>query len=194
MGENFQAVVIGASAGGSAALLQILPLLPQGFVCPVIIVQHLHPLQDSPAMLYRAQGCAIGLKEAEEKESVRAGMAYFAPPNYHLLIESDRTFSLSIDPRVNFARPAIDVLFETAADVYGVGLIGVVLSGANRDGAKGLRYLKQRGGLAVVQDPKTAEVPYMPDAAIQEAQPGYVLSPDAIGRLLVSLVCKRSDS
>jgi two-component system, chemotaxis family, protein-glutamate methylesterase/glutaminase len=192
MSKNYQAVVMGASAGGSAALLEILPCLPEDFPCPVIVVQHLHPLQDGPAMMYHAHGCAMELREAEEKEVIRAGIVYFAPPNYHLLIEDDRTFSLSIDTRVNFSRPAIDVLFESAADVYGAALIGIVLSGANHDGAAGLHYIKQHGGLAIVQEPKTAEVPYMPNAAIQAAYPEHVLAPKAIGNLLVELVSKRS--
>jgi two-component system, chemotaxis family, protein-glutamate methylesterase/glutaminase len=185
---RYQAIVMGASAGGSKALLPILQCLPENFACPVIIAQHLHPLQEGPALMYRAQGCVISLREAEEKEAVRGGLVYFAPPNYHLLIEDDRTFSLSIDVRINYSRPAIDVLFESAADVYGATLIGVVLSGANNDGAAGLNYIKQHGGLTIAQTPETAEVPYMPKAAIQAAQPDQILSPPEIGRLLVKLI------
>jgi two-component system chemotaxis response regulator CheB len=185
---RYQAIVMGASAGGSKAILPILQCLPENFACPVVIAQHLHPLQEGPALMYRAQGCTIPLREAEEKEAVRGGLVYFAPPNYHLLIEDDHTFSLSIDSRVNYSRPAIDVLFESAADAYGAALIGVVLSGANNDGAAGLHYIKQHGGLTIAQSPETAEVPYMPKSAIEAAQPDHVLSPQDIGQLLVQLI------
>jgi two-component system chemotaxis response regulator CheB len=185
---RYQAIVIGASAGGSKALLPILQCLPENFACPVIVAQHLHPLQEGPAMMYSSHGCAVNLREAEEKEAVRHGTVYFAPPNYHLLVEDEHTFSLSIDAKVNYSRPAIDVLFESAADVYGPALIGIVLSGANQDGAAGLRYIKQRGGLAIVQLPETAEVPYMPKSAIQATQPDHILPPIEIGQLLVKLV------
>jgi two-component system chemotaxis response regulator CheB len=184
----YQAIVIGASAGGSKALLPIFQCLPENFACPVIVAQHLHPLQEGPALMYAAHGCAISLREAEEKEAIRAGLVYFAPPNYHLLVEDDHTFSLSIDSKVHYSRPSIDVLFESAADAYGPALIGVVLSGANQDGAAGLAYIKQRGGLAIVQAPESAEVPYMPRSAMQATRPDHVLPPLEIGQLLVRLI------
>ncbi len=182
--NKYEAVVIGASAGGSAALAQLLPRLPPTFPLAVIIVRHLHPLQAGLPFAYQTRDWALPVKEADEKEPVRPGWIYFAPPNYHLLIESDRTFALSIDERVNYVRPSIDVLFESAAEVYGAGLVGVILSGANQDGAAGLRRIKERGGLAVVQDPATAEVALMPQAALAMAQIDYVLPPAEIGALL----------
>lgn len=183
----YQAVVIGASAGGSAALGQFLPLLPPDYPLPVVVVQHLHPQQEGAALLYHLGNCALRLKEAEEKQPVLPGCVYFAPPNYHLLIEDDRTFALSVDEKINFTRPSIDVLFESACEVYGRGLVGVILSGANQDGAAGLSAIKQRGGLTIVQDPSTAEVPYMPRAALAATQVDYVLPLKQIGELLVGV-------
>ncbi|MBN1657545.1 MAG: chemotaxis protein CheB [Anaerolineae bacterium] len=186
-GGRFQAVVVGGSAGGGAALQQILPALPAGYPLPIVVVQHLHPLQQAPAILHACSACKLPLQEANEKEVIQPGIVYYAPANYHLLIEEDRTFSLSIDARVHFARPAIDVLFESAADAYRRDLIGVILSGANEDGAHGLRRVKARGGLAVVQDPAGAQVEIMPRAAMHATQVDYVLSPPDIGRLLAEL-------
>lgn len=185
--DQFQAVVIGASAGGTSALHKIIPALPAAFPMPIIIAQHLHPLQEGVALMYRNKNCALNVKDADEKEALRAGFVYFAPPNYHLLIEDDRTFSLSIDPRVHFTRPAVDVLFESAADVFGAHLIGIVLSGANQDGAHGLRYIKSKGGLTIVQAPADAEVDYMPQAAIEAAEPKHILKAEEMPALLLSL-------
>lgn len=182
--QKYQAVVIGASAGGTVALQKILPLLPSDFSLPIIIAQHLHPLQDGASIIHFAGGSALVVKDADEKEAIRAGFVYFAPPNYHLLVEDDRTFSLSIDAKVHFTRPSVDVLFESAADAYGANLIGIVLSGANQDGADGLLRIKQRGGLTIVQDPQDAEISYMPKAAIEAANPDHILTADKICKFL----------
>jgi two-component system chemotaxis response regulator CheB len=179
---HYAAVVIGTSAGGTHALQQILPCLPADFPIPIIIVQHLHPLQDGVAMLHFSGGSALIIKDADEKEAIRPGFVYFAPPNYHLLIETDHTFSLSIDPKVNHCRPSIDVLFESAAAVYGPRLIAIILTGANNDGAEGLRLIKKKGGLVIVQDPKSAEFSFMPTAALNVVKPDFVLGPAEIGR------------
>jgi len=182
-----QAVAIGASAGGSAALTEILARLPADFGWPIIVVQHLHPLQQSPVLMYQARGCALLLNEAEDKQPIQPGFVYFAPPNYHLMVDDDRTFALSVDARRHYTRPSIDVLFESAADVYGPALIGIVLSGANQDGAAGLRSIRERGGMAIVQTPASAETPYMPEAAIAAADPQKILVPGAIGDWLAQL-------
>jgi two-component system, chemotaxis family, protein-glutamate methylesterase/glutaminase len=190
---KYQAIVIGASAGGTTVLQQILPFLPVDFPLPIVIVQHLHPLQDGAAVIHYSGGSALIVKDADEKEPIRSGFAYFAPPNYHLLIEDDRTFSLSVDARVHFTRPSVDVLFESAADTYGPNLIGIILSGANQDGADGLFRIKQRGGLTIVQDPLEAEVNYMPKAAIEVVHPDYVLPADDICKLLIKLTTHRAE-
>lgn len=185
MPQRYELVVIGASAGGIAALTELLSALPAGYSLPTVVVQHLHPLQDSSFVEYLNRESVLTIKEADEKEAIEAGHAYFAPPNYHLLIEDDRTFSLSVDQRVNYARPAIDVLFESAADVYGAGVIGVILTGANDDGAQGLRSIQESGGLTIVQDPETAETPVMPRAAIAATRADHILTLPQIAELLI---------
>lgn len=181
------AVVIGVSAGGMTALGILLPCLPAKYKLPVIIVQHSHPGSDDYLTRYLNDKCRLKVKQAEEKEPVLPGVIYFAPPNYHLLIEMDRTFSLSVEERVNFARPAIDVLFETAVDVYGSKLVGVILTGASADGAKGLMKIMAAGGIAVVQDPRTAEAEIMPRSAISAGDVDFILPLEAIGKFLAGL-------
>jgi two-component system chemotaxis response regulator CheB len=183
----YRVVVFGASAGGSSALLRILPVLPANYNLPIVIVQHLHPLQESAGLLYRNAGIALTLKEADDKDVLQPGFVYFAPPNYHLLIEDDKTISLSIDPKINYTRPSIDVLFESAVDAFGSSVIGVLLSGANHDGANGLLRIKLRGGMTIVQDPDEAEVSYMPKSAIDLGQPTYILKAAEIAPLLLKL-------
>jgi two-component system chemotaxis response regulator CheB len=189
---SYQAVVIGASAGGTTALQKILPFLPANFRLPVVIVQHLHPLQDGAAIIHYSGGSALVIKDADEKELIRPGFVYFAPPNYHLLIEDDHTFSLSVDTKVHFTRPAIDVLFESAADTYGAGLIGIILSGANQDGAAGLLRIKQLGGLTIVQKPQDAEASYMPKTAVDAVDPDYILTAGEICKLLIELTVQHA--
>lgn len=184
MEKVYSAVVIGCSAGGSAALAKILPQLPAGYELPLIIVQHLHPLQAGLALAYTCDQCVLPIKEAEDKEAIRHGMVYFAPPNYHLMVEDERCFSLSVDEKVNYTRPSIDVLFESASDVYGVELIGVILSGGNQDGAAGLSAIKSRGGITIVQDPQSAEAAFMPKAALAAIDVDFVLTPEKIGKFL----------
>ena len=185
--SEFEAVVIGVSAGGLAALHTMLPLLPVDFDLPVIIVQHLHPASGNYLVQDLNARCHLSVKQADEKEIIKSGTVYMAPPNYHLLVEEDRTFSLTVDKRVNYARPSIDVLFETAALAYREKLIGVILTGANNDGSRGLKKIKETGGFAVVQDPLNAEVDSMPRAALVATAVDYILPLDQIGPLLVSI-------
>lgn len=185
--KRSQAVVVGLSAGGPNALRVLLPFIPVDFAMPIVIVQHLHPQQDKSFLENLVESCSLPMREAEEKEAVMPGIVYFAPPNYHLLIEPDRTFSLSIDPKVNFSRPSIDVLFETAAEAYGAELIGIILTGASRDGAAGLRRIKENGGIAIVQEPADAEFPVMPSAALKETEVDHVLKISEIGGLLAGI-------
>jgi two-component system, chemotaxis family, protein-glutamate methylesterase/glutaminase len=187
---KYQLIVIGGSAGSAAVLTELLPVFPADYPLPIVVVQHLHPWQDDSFVERYMSRCILKVKVADEKEPVQAGSIYFAPANYHLLIEDDHTFSLSIDEKVNYARPAIDVLFESAVDAYASGLVGVILTGANNDGARGLRLIKERGGLAVVQDPQTAESTFMPRSAIETARADYVLAIPDIGQLLLTLARK----
>lgn len=182
--KKYSAIVIGVSAGGLAALDLILPRLNSDFSLPILIVQHISPTSESYLPQHFNVRCSLQAKEAEDKIPIEEGTIYFAPPNYHLMVECDRNIALSIDPKVNFSRPAVDVLFETAANAYGKELVGLVLTGGNSDGAIGLAKIKQRGGLTMVQDPKTAEADAMPHAAIEAAKPDHILPLKDIGDFL----------
>lgn len=171
-----EAVVIGASAGALEALSSILPALPANFRLPIIVVVHIPPDKRSVlAELFRVR-CKLAVVEAEDKEPLIGGTVYFAPPDYHLLVEADRTLALSSEEPVLFSRPSIDVLFESAAEAYSTGLIGIVLSGANQDGAAGLKAIADAGGIAIVQDPGEAFQGAMPQAAIGAVASARVLS------------------
>lgn len=167
----FKAVVIGASAGALEALSTILPDLPASFPLPIMIVVHIPPTRPSALADLFAAKCRMAVKEAEDKEPLLPGTIYFAPPDYHLLVEVDMTIALSSDEPVFFSRPSIDVLFESAADTYQESLMGIVLSGANSDGANGLRAVIEAGGVGLVQDPKTAFASAMPETA-EKMNPG----------------------
>jgi two-component system chemotaxis response regulator CheB len=175
-----EAVVIGASAGALEALSVILPALPAGFGLPLIVVVHVPPDKRSMlAELFQAK-CRIPVREAEDKEPINPGTVYFAPPDYHLLVETKKSLSLSSDEPVLFSRPSIDVLFESAADAYGSALIAVILTGANQDGAKGMKAVAETGGVALVQNPDGAFASAMPAAAIEMCPGARVMSLDAI--------------
>lgn len=193
-GHHYGAVVIGVSFGGLQALQAILPLLPADFPVPIMVVQHHNPQAGDFLALHLNKQCNLCVKVAEEKEKATAGNVYLAPANYHLLVEDDHTLSLSCDEKVNFARPSVDVLFESAADVYGSKLIGVILTGANSDGSEGLRCIQESGGVTVVQDPETAEAPNMPEAALANAKVDYVLPLHEIGIFLITIVNSHSES
>jgi len=181
---NYEAIVIGVSSGGMTALKFIFSTLPAGFSIPIIIVQHVSPRSDNEWIKLLNEKSNLTIKEADEKEKIKPGNVYIAPSNYHLLVEKDKTFSLTIDERVNYARPSIDVLFETAAEAYKNKLIGVILTGSNNDGAIGIKRIKECGGLVIIQDPETAESSYMPASAIATIEPDYILSLEKIIELI----------
>lgn len=183
-----EAVVIGVSAGAIEALSVLLPVLPANYGLPILIVIHLPPDRDSiVAELFQAK-CKVRVKEAEATEPIEAGTVYLAPPDYHLLVEQNRCLTLSADEPVLFSRPSIDVLFESAADAYGPNLLGIVLTGANTDGAQGLRAICAAGGTAIVQDPNTALAPAMPEAAIKACPAAHVMNLEGISNYLQRLV------
>jgi two-component system chemotaxis response regulator CheB len=161
-----QAVVIGASAGALEALSVILPALPRQYCLPVIVVVHVPPDRTSIFADLFSKKCDLRVIEAEDKEPICNGTVYFAPPGYHLLVEMDKTLSLSNDQAVLYSRPSVDVLFESAADAYGAALIGVILTGANQDGANGLKAVVEAGGMAIIQHPDEAYARAMPEAAM----------------------------
>jgi two-component system chemotaxis response regulator CheB len=183
---HYEAIVIGVSSGGINAMKIMFSLLPEDFKMPIIIVQHISPRSDSKWINLLNDKSNLHIKEADEKEKIEQGKIYIAPPNYHLMIERNKTFSLTIDERVNFARPSIDVLFESAAEAYKSKLIGIVLTGSNNDGAKGMKRIKEYGGLSIVQDPATAESSYMPASVIAAMQVDHVLPLAGIVNLLTT--------
>ncbi len=180
-------VVIGASAGGVEALAEILPALPRGFLPSLFIVLHLP--RERPSLLVEIfkNRCLVPVREAEDKEPAEPGTVYFAPPDYHLLIEKNRQIALSADEPVHFSRPSIDVLFESAADAYGERLLGIILTGGNEDGAAGLQAVHRAGGVTVVQRPDNAKVPLMIVSALQRGPADFVLSLREIAELLSGL-------
>jgi len=182
---NYEAIVIGVSSGGLNAMKIMFSLLPADFQTPVIIVQHLSPRSENQWIHLLNDKSTLTIKEADEKEKIEPGNIYIAPPNYHLLIERNKTFSLTVAERVNFARPSIDVLFESAAEAYRNKLIGVILTGSNNDGTNGLKRIQECGGLTIVQDPATAESAYMPTSAIAAIQPDFILPLTEIIELLI---------
>lgn len=190
---KYRAIVIGASAGGMDAIKYILMPLQEEFPASILIVQHLSPHSDGYMARHLNELCKINVKEADEKEKILPGNVYIAPSNYHLLVEKDETLSLTVDPKVNYSRPSIDVLFESAAEVYENELIGIILTGGNGDGSKGLKRIKEFGGLAIVQDPRTAEADFMPKAAIKASEVDYTLSLNKISNKLIKLVGDTND-
>lgn len=184
-------IVVGGSLGSLAALRLMLRPLPAGFSLPVAVVLHRHKESDDALASVLQRDIVLPVHEVIDKDPIQAGHVHVGPSDYHLLVEA-LYFSLSTDEPVQYARPSIDVLFESAADVYGDRAIAVVLTGANRDGADGAREVRRRGGTVVVQDPKTAECPVMPEATIQAVPDALVRSPEDIGLLLLELASTRS--
>ncbi len=188
MGSGFDIVVVGTSTGGLKALQVLLSGLPVGFPLPIVIVQHRGKDSDSGLCEFLNQSSNMAVTEPEDKEPVRRGHAYLAPRDYHLLIEN-RSFALSTDYAVGFARPSIDVLFASAADEYQACVIGVILTGANRDGARGLATIKSRGGLTLVEDPDSAVCRELPEITIAVTKPDWVLPLAEIAPRLLNAVC-----
>jgi len=170
----FEIVVVGASTGGLKALQLLLSELSPEFSLPIVIVQHRGKDSDSGLCEFLARYSRLPLTEPNDKESIVDGHVYLAPYDYHLLIE-EKSFALSTDPPVAFARPSIDLLFESAADEYGDRAIGMILTGANSDGARGLAKIKSRGGMALVEDPEEATFPEMPRSAINSSNVDWIL-------------------
>lgn len=169
--KRSKVLAIGGSAGSIQLLNRLLPALPPALPMAVVVVIHLPAGVPSELPSIYGPQCRMPVREVSDKDLIETGTIVFAPPGYHLLVEDERTFALSIDAPVHFSRPSIDVLFESVADVYGDRAIGVVLSGASHDGAAGLKRIADRGGVAVVQSTATAAVPRMPEAARQALAP-----------------------
>jgi two-component system, chemotaxis family, protein-glutamate methylesterase/glutaminase len=183
---SYSVVVIGTSWGGLAALSSLLHGLPADFSLPIVVVQHRG--KDSERLLTELLQDATELRvcEVEDKDPLTPGTVHVAPANYHVLVD-DGHLSLTTDDLVRFSRPSIDVMFMSAADTYGPSAIGVVLTGANEDGSRGLAQIARRGGAALIQDPKTAEIPIMPLAAIKAVPRAETLPLDALAPRLIEL-------
>ena len=186
--RRIDAIVIGASAGGVEALSILLPVLPADLRVSLFIVVHLP--RERPSLLAEifTRKCAVRVREAEDKMRVEPGTVYFAPPDYHLLLDKGPQLALSIDELVHFSRPSIDVLFESAADIYAERLMGIILTGANDDGTAGLAAIHRAGGVTIVQEPESAQVPLMALSALKRTPADFVLPLAEIAVLLHELL------
>jgi two-component system chemotaxis response regulator CheB len=188
--KGYELVVIGCSMGGMRALQVIFEALPGDFPVPIAVVQHRYKTSGEALPAYLRRHASLSVVDAEDKQWIKPGNVYLAPADYHLLVERGE-FSLSVEGKVEYSRPSVDVLFESAADAYGPGVVGVILTGANADGARGGKRIKQRGGFLIVQDPESAESKDMPQAAIRAGRVDRILPLDRIGPFLVEL-CRGS--
>jgi two-component system chemotaxis response regulator CheB len=182
-----RAIVMGVSLGGMEALKRLLGALPATFPLPVLVVQHLAPDAGNGLAPILDNLCTIQVKEADGGEQPQPGIVYLAPANYHLMVESDGSLGLSVDPPVNHARPSVDVLFETAAEAFGTRLVGILLTGAGCDGSRGLRTIQRCGGRTLVQDPLEAKAASMPRSALDLLTPDAVLPLDGLATWLLAL-------
>jgi len=180
------AIVIGASAGGMQLLLTMLPQLPATLPVPIFLVTHQKATGKHHLCSILKACCPLHVKEAEDKMRIEAGHLYIAPANYHLLIESPHQIALSMDEAVHFCRPSVDILFESAADIFQSRLLGIILTGMGRDGADGLLAIHQTGGICAVQDPKTAAFASMPEAAQKNVPNAQTFSPNNFGTWLMT--------
>jgi two-component system chemotaxis response regulator CheB len=187
---RYKAIVVGASAGGLNAVSVLLSNLPATFPIPFIIVQHRSRGEDALLEEILQLRARLTVKQADEKESVVPGTVYIAPPDYHVMIEMNETISLSSDEAVNYSRPSIDVLFRSAAEAYKKNLLGIVLTGANDDGANGIRAIRKNGGCTIAQAPDEAEYNTMPQAAIKTRMVDHVFTLKEIVTFLTSLSYK----
>lgn len=186
-------VVIGASAGAVDALSTLLPRVPAASALPIVVVVHVPARSPSLLASLFASKCSVRVAEPVDKEAIGPGV-WFAPAGYHLLVEEDRTFSYSVDEPVNFSRPSLDVLFESAALVYGAKVAAFVLTGASADGAEGARAIREAGGFVAVQTPSTAEFAIMPQAAIDRADAQLVATLPELAEVLGRLAAPRTEA
>ena len=189
----YKALVIGVSAGGLKALCEVIPQLPANFPISVVVVQHRKHSVGDYLVEYLSERCQLEVQSALPHRLIAPGVVYIAPSGYHLLVERNATFSLSIDARVNYSIPSIDVLFESAAICYQEHLIGLILTGANHDGSLGLKTIHKYHGLTLVQDPDSAEYPAMPQAAIEVTKVDHILPLSEIAEFLTNLVMSKCD-
>ncbi|HEX2921543.1 MAG TPA: chemotaxis protein CheB [Bacteroidales bacterium] len=175
-GERFEAIAIGTSAGGIEALSILLPSIPANCKKVFFVVQHISPESDSSFIRMMHDRCNLIVRETCNTDRIKPGVIYFAPPDYHLLVEKDYTLSIIMDEKVNYSRPSIDILFETAAEVFTKRLTGILLTGVNRDGSAGLKRIAELGGQTIVQSPHDAEFNEMPASALKLFKPDHIMT------------------
>lgn len=185
--RRYRAVAVGVSTGGVDALKTLLGGLPADYPLPILVVAHLSPDAGDGLAQLLDDLCPIRVKEADDFESIAPATVYLAPPNYHMQLEHDGRITLTVDPPVNYARPSVDVLFETAADALRGALVAVVLTGAGYDGSRGVAAVARQGGVTVVQNPESAVADSMPKSAIASVAPDYLLPLEQVSALLVKL-------
>ena len=183
---RYEIAVVGTSWGGLAALRELVSCLPKDLPMPVVVIQHRHKLSDGALPQLLQDKTELRVCEVEDKTPIEPGAVYVAPADYHLLVEPDY-FTLSVEDPIRYSRPSIDLTFSSAADVFGPKTIGVVLTGANADGTAGLKRIAERGGMAIVQEPATAESPAMPSSALKAVPSARVLTINAIGSTIAEL-------
>lgn len=184
---DFKVVIIGGSAGSLNVLMQILPQLPVIKSFAIVIVLHRKSTDELTLEELIKLKVSSNVKLVEDKVALLSGFIYVAPSNYHLLFEKNNTLSLDTSEKVNYSRPSIDVSFESAAEVYKNQLIGILLSGSNADGTEGLKAIQKEGGTIIVQDPESAEMPFMPNSAIRNTKPDFVLDIQEILEFILSI-------
>lgn len=185
--QRIKAIVVGASAGGIEAMMQIFSTLTPDYPLPIICVLHMPDKHDSNLAEIFQQWTRIKVQDAEDKDSIQKSRLYFAPSGYHLLVEDDETFALSCEQPVNYSRPSIDLLMQTAANAYGKGVLGILLTGANFDGAMGMKAIKDQGGITIVQEPLDAKSGTMPKEAIKLQKPDLIQGLSEIKLMLLRL-------
>ncbi|QEC44776.1 chemotaxis protein CheB [Pseudobacter ginsenosidimutans] len=184
LNRTFNLIIIGGSAGSLQVILKLLPELRLQLPVTIVIVLHRKPSHDETLVELLSAKSRWPVREVEEKEPILPNHIYIAPADYHLLVESDFTFSLDVSEKVNYSRPSIDIAFESAAEVYGPSVLAILLSGANADGQEGMQNIKSAGGACIVQDPDTAEVAYMPLQAITHVEIDNVLHAEEMAPFL----------
>lgn len=185
--EKKEIIAIGGSAGSIDVLMRILPLLPDNFPLPIIVILHRKLTEKNLMESIFQSRCKIPVTEVEDKMPIEKGKVYLAPAGYHLLVEKDHTLSLDFSEKVNFSRPSIDVTLESIVDVYQGKVLGILLTGANDDGAKGMKLIKDAGGLVVIQTLETSMMVEMPEAAESLLKPDGILSPEEIAEFLINI-------
>jgi two-component system, chemotaxis family, protein-glutamate methylesterase/glutaminase len=185
---KYKLLIIGGSAGSLDGILKIITALPVNKQVTTVVVVHRKNDVESILTDLLATRTKLKVKEVEDKESIFGDTVYIAPSDYHLLIENDKLFSLDSSEKVHHSRPSIDVSFESAAHVFGNAVIGILLSGANADGAEGLRKIHEAGGFTIVQDPAFSEVGYMPQQALDQMRPDKILNTEAIALFIKELI------